>query len=172
MTSPTEPPDSPAAVDAPKAHFRLRHPDGTVESDTLTALVAALVGNGYADLPPSSNGDEQALLARWQQSVTTANQVQAVLTGSAVQAGTIDVAKAGEEVLTPLFADRLHPVELDEWTVPVPLVLICTDYAPFTDNTPPTGNICWINPHTERTYLDTLASLGVVEFEMNEDPAA
>ena len=44
-------------------------------------------------------------------------------------------------------------------------MLIASSYAPFTDRQPPTGNIRWINPHNERTYLESLAAVGVIEFE-------
>lgn len=151
----------------PSHRFRMTHGGGTTESDTLTALVAALVGGDYADLPQTDEGNRQALTARWQQSASTANLVQAVVIAAATETGAFDVGSAGEDILTPLFADRARPVDsVDDWSQEVPLVLISTDYAPFTDRTPPTGNVRWINPHTERTYIETLSGLGVVDFEV------
>ncbi|GAA3635370.1 hypothetical protein [Microlunatus ginsengisoli] len=160
-----DPADDPteAAPDEPIS-YRLTHDDRVVEAGSLTELVADLIP-GYGELPGTADGDELALLARWQQAVTTANRVQAVLIADVAERGTFDVGTAGEEVLSVLFADRIDPVEVEEWAQPVPLVVVSTSYAPFTDATPPTGNVRWINPHTELTYLQTLAGLGVVALD-------
>lgn len=155
-----------ASTPADTPRFRLTHSGGRVEADTLTDLVAGLVGDEYRDLDPTLGADRDALLLRWQQAVTTANLVQAVVVGSASESGVLDVSTASEDVLTVLFSDRVRPVEVDDWAEPVPLVLISTDYAPFTHRTPPTGNVRWINPHTERTYLESLHHLGVVDLEV------
>ena len=148
--------------------YRMEH-DGTVtEADSVTDLVSALIPLGYADLPRTPEGDEQALLARWEQSVGTANLVQAVVTAAAVRDGVLDISLASKDVLTALFRDRIEPVEVEEWTQPVPLVLVSTSYAPFTDNTPPIGNVRWINPHTELSYLRSLDAVGVISFDVLE----
>lgn len=143
--------------------YRMEHEGHVTEAGTLTELVSALIG-GYADLPRTAEGDELALLARWKQSVTSANLVQAVVTGSAVENGAFDVSTADENILTVLFADRIDPVEIEEWDEAMPLVLLSTSYAPFTDRTPPIGNVRWINPHTELTYLASLDAVGVITF--------
>lgn len=152
--------------------FRMVHDGVEHESNNLTSLVAQLINGTYAAITEGRDGDEQALLDRWQQAVSTANLVQAIVITAAVNARTFDVKTAGEDILTLLFADRIDPVEVDEWDEPVPLILISTSYAPFTDRMPPIGNIRWINPHTERTYLETLADLGVIEFGLIAKPAA
>ncbi|MDA8342412.1 MAG: hypothetical protein M0007_09350, partial [Actinomycetota bacterium] len=51
-----------------------------------------------------------------------------------------------------------------EWTCPIPLVLFVTDYAPYSARPTPSGNIIWIDPTTELTFMDSLNALGVVDF--------
>jgi hypothetical protein len=151
----------PAPVPGP-VRYRMTRDARTNEAATLTELVGRLIP-GYAALPEGPDGDAAALEARWEQAVATANLVQAVLTVAAVEAGDFHLRGASEDGLTALFADRMNPLDVDQWTGIVPLVLVATSYSPFTGREPPVGNVRWINPHTERTYLESLAALGVIE---------
>lgn len=54
-----------------------------------------------------------------------------------------------------------------DWQHVVPLVLIATDYLPFTGREAPTGNVLWLDPSTEVTYLRSLARLGILEFRVH-----
>lgn len=157
-------------ADAPEigpVTYRLTHDSTSHESGSLTDLVGKLVP-GYTSMPAGSEGDDAALLARWEHAVAVANLVQQVVLGASVKIGEFDVNIATEDTLTVLFADRINPVGAGEWTEKVPLVLIASSYAPFTDREPPTGNVRWINPHNERTFLESLAAVGVIEFEAVE----
>ena len=51
----------------------------------------------------------------------------------------------------------------------MPLVLIETDYEPFTQRPLPTGNIAWLNPYTEETFLESLDVAGVASFERSDN---
>lgn len=43
-------------------------------------------------------------------------------------------------------------------------MLIATDYAPYTDAAPPAGNVICLNAADERSLLDTLAEVGLIDF--------
>lgn len=157
-------------ADAPEigpVTYRLTHDATTRQSGSLTDLIGHLIP-GYASIPDGPEGDDAALLARWEHAVATANLVQQVVIGASVEIGDLDVNAASEDVLTVLFADRINPVEAGEWSEKVPLVLVASSYAPFTDREPPTGNVRWINPHNERTFLESLAAVGAIEFEATD----
>lgn len=74
-----------------------------------------------------------------------------------------DLDAAGEDVLTALFSSRSKPHEDGDWYHDVPLVLIATDYEPYTDRKRPSGKIVWISPETEVTFLRALEVLGLFE---------
>ena len=60
----------------------------------------------------------------------------------------------GETILNALMVERTVPLtEVSEWTFEVPLVLVDTDYAPFTERARPDGRIIWIDPSDEARYL-------------------
>lgn len=64
------------------------------------------------------------------------------------------------DVLTAIFT---------EWTnADVPLVLVATEYAPYGTAVKPAGNVMWVDPFTETTFLDTLSEIGIVELLVNE----
>ena len=154
----------PDAAEVDPVTYRLVHAEQTQVSGSLTQLVGKLIP-GYADLPAGPVGDDAALLARWEHAVAAANLVQQVLIGAAVESGDFDVNLVSEGALSNLFASRIETVEVGEWSEKVPLVLIASSYAPFTERQPPTGNVRWINPHNERTFLESLAAVGLIEFE-------
>lgn len=128
-------------------------------SDDLSDLVGAVIP-GYSSLID----DEAALLARWQCSAATATQVQQLI---AAGEG-LDPAVESEDVLTAVFTDRANPLPVElvgaSWDHPVPLVLLATDYEPFTSAARPSGNVRFIDSSTERAFLRSLADLGVLSF--------
>lgn len=140
-------------------------------ADTVTELLGALIP-GYADMPGTPQGDVQALAARYDHAVAVATAVQADVACQAVARGTLDPAAEDEDTLTALFADRTEPMvgagrptgDSPTWSHEVPLVLIGTDYAPFTDRGRPTGRIIWLDPSTETGYLYSLAEVGMVRY--------
>lgn len=162
------------------------HPDGpggwayalvdndgqVIFSDNAGELVALLI-QGYADIPASDTGHDLALVARYEALVEIAERAQRFLVDEAIERGTLDPLEAGEDVLTALFAPRERPWGgMDgpdgqvsfEWDRPVPLILIATDYAPFTDRPCPTGNVLFLDPSTELSFMVSLDTLGLVKF--------
>lgn len=132
-----------------------------VYADTNTELLDELI-DGYSSL-----NDDDALWARYQ---------LAVAVGTAVQASLVDAAadtKLSEDELTVLFTEKTTPFAGDRWrNEDVPLVLIESDYAPFTAGRPvPLGNIVWLRPVNEAEFLASLDNLGAVIYRV-ADPGA
>ena len=71
----------------------------------------------------------------------------------------------------------MHPkdgevLEFEEWTSNTPMLLLATNYAPYTEVIPPEGDaIVWLNPHDERTFLMSLHRLGIGELWVNNEAA-
>lgn len=147
--------------------------DGQVIFADNTGELVALFVQGYADIPGNDAGHDLALVARYEALVEIAERSQRFLVDEAVERGTLDPLEAGEDVLTALFAPRERPwggmegpdgqVSF-EWDGPVPLVLIATDYAPFTGRPSPTGNVVFLDPSTELSFMVSLDTLGLVKF--------
>ncbi len=141
-------------------------------ADTHTEVLGAFVA-GYADLPDTPAGHDQALFLRYNHAVAVATAVQGGLCDQASEAGLFDPADESEDVLTALFTERDQPfpgiplsqggASLD-WQHEVPLVLIDTHYEPFVDRPVPTGRIVWLRPAAENDYLQSLAETGTVRY--------
>ena len=161
------------------------HPDGpggwayalidnegqVVFADDAGELVALFI-EGYR-FPRDDRGHDLALAARSEALVEVAERSQRYLVDEAVEGGVLDPLAAGEDALTALFAPRTRPWEgrstedgtaSYEWDGPVPLILLATDYAPFTDRPQPTGNVVYLDPSTEVSFLVSLDTLGLVKF--------
>ena len=89
--------------------------------------------------------------------------VGALLATAAVH-GDFDAAQAGEGTLTALLADKTVPTSCTEWRCAVPLVLIDTDYAPFTPRPRPDGRVIYLRPAQEHDYLASLAEAGLIQY--------
>lgn len=165
----TLPDQLPVREDGSQFPFALAWDDRAVLAETRTELTAAVI-DGYADLPEGEEGDTQALFARYESTVQIANTMQQVLAARAAEEGTFDPSVESEDVLTALFTDRGQKIdEIAEWTHSVPLVLVATEYAPYTSATRPAGNVSFLDPYTETTYLDSLSGLGVIELYVQND---
>jgi hypothetical protein len=146
--------------------------DGSVTfADSAGELVAVSIP-AYAEIPDTDEGHDEALVARYEHLVTLAASMQDSLIAQALESDRVDLSDAGEDILTALFADRATPfegiltpkggVDLD-WQFEIPLVLVATDYTPFTERELPTGRVVWVDPSTEVTFLNSLKELGVIE---------
>lgn len=142
----------------------------TILGENAADLIAHLIP-GYGDLADDDEGNDTALIMRWQTCVATASDVQALICADRVQEGRFDPTVETEDALSVLFSDKTVPVEdFGSWDNPdVPLVLIATDYAPFAERPPVTGNVVWLDPSDEVAFLRSLAALGVVEFYVHEE---
>ena len=137
--------------------------DGTVTfADTIAELVGAVI-EGY-DPEVSEDGIVQAFNDRTDFAVQQANARQGLLALVAADEGEFNPDEESEESLTAIFADRDEFVPVVElWAGKVPLVLIATEYAPYSEIPRPDGNVQWIDPYTDLTLLTSLAALGVLQ---------
>ncbi len=147
----------------------------TYLSRTAGALVAMDI-DGYGQVPATDEGHDVALTMRYDRLVDLANALQEWFADNAFEAGTFAPARESEDILTALLGDKRIPFEgvptgpgrvNRDWQHVVPLVLIATDYLPFTGREAPTGNVLWLDPSTEVTYLRSLARLGILEFRVH-----
>lgn len=145
----------------------LEFEDGTVIfSDTLTEILGELL-DGYGEDITSEAGAEQAFNARVDFAVRQANARQGLLALIATDDGDFDPEVESEDTLTAIFSDRDEYIPVVElWDGKVPLVLISTEYEPFTEIPKPTGNVQWVNPATDLTLLSSLAELGAFELRI------
>ncbi|WP_277209195.1 hypothetical protein [Isoptericola croceus] len=121
-------------------------------ADSLTELVGTLIPD-YARMD-----DDEAFVARCAYAAAAATVQQQVL----LARSGVDVADVDESVLQVLLTPREVPVTVGSWAGPVPLVLVRTDYAPFSATPEPTGQVWFIDPSGERELLTTLSQLGIV----------
>jgi len=138
-------------------------PDGaTLFADTLTELVGGLI-NDYplvlgADTITEDTGE--ALLMRLEALAGAAASTQALIAASVQE----DSARRFSEYeLTALFTNKDEPVtHLEEpWDdEEVQLLLLTTNYSPFTQVEKPNGKgITWLDPTNERAFLESLATV-------------
>lgn len=136
-------------------------------ADTLTELVSALIP-GYANLTETDRDVERIRYAQ-----TAAAEVQAEILLH------IDESDVTPEQWAALTSPRFLPQpRADWWTTDVPLVVVETGYAPYTETPRPASalqdgieedNPIWfINPAEEETLLDTLHSVGYLQFLSND----
>lgn len=137
--------------------------DSVTGADTAGELLAVLIP-GYENLPDDDEGHDEALWRRYESAVATAAELQETLLAAAAVRGDFDAARAGESTLTALLADKTIPCSHTEWRFPVPLVLIDTDYTPFTPRPRPEGRVIYLRPAQEHDYLASLAEAGLIQF--------
>ena len=158
--------------DGTKWRFVMTRNGKTVMADTRTELVGCLIP-GYDALPHDEDGDEAALVERFKQAVVTADFIQQFIAGCAVNDGDFDFEEASQLELTAFLTPRLeHPTDLlgiTHWEHHIPLVLVTTSFAPYADRTPPSGNVVWIDPTNETTYLDSMDALGQLKLYVDAD---
>ncbi|MCU6480546.1 hypothetical protein [Arthrobacter sp. A2-55] len=161
-------------LDADTDQLTATHPDGgTFEfgmmidravtlADTRTELVEQLI-DGYAELPDTDEGDAKAFELRYVAAVQVANAEQELLLAQATNSGMFDPSLESEDTLTAFFTPRNERLDdIASWDHDQPLVLVTTSYIPYTTQAPPSGNVRWVDPRTETTFLDTLGALGAI----------
>lgn len=148
--------------DGEKWQYAVTTDHGTIFADSATAALGVLIP-GYADIPDTTEGNDTATVARWEFAAQVAQMVQERVAAEAEDAGLWVSADADEDVLTPLFTEKDSPLDgLPFWGHPVPLVLIWTDYSPYTPRMAPRGNVWWIDPSDELSLLKTLHEVNVL----------
>lgn len=165
------------------------HPDGgiwthvlslpgeqIVFADSATDAVGAVAGEEYDALGDDDADNDEALGMRYDLACAFAAVVQHVFNQQAVQGGYFDPANESEFVLTALHQSKNDPWVDEtapggfgggpEWTHRVPLVLVSTHYAPYTDIERPAGNILWIDPAKETDFLSSLYDAGLLDYRV------
>jgi len=154
------------------AYSLIDHEGQVIFSDDAGDLVALFIV-GYDDFPLDDQGHDMALVARVEALVEVAERSQHYLVDEAIEGGVLDPLAVDEDILTALFAPRDRPWEgcaledgstTYDWDGSVPLILLATDYSPYTDRPQPTGNVVYLDPSTELSFLTSLDGLGLVRF--------
>lgn len=158
----------PALLGAGEDQFVLQGPgDGQVTyGDSRTDIV-----NQLFDAHKEAATPEDRFQVRLEILVELANMVQAQVVGKLVEDGA--ELPDDEDFLTVLLHDRSEKtIAFEEWDVEgLPLFLIATGYAPYSEIPRPTGEeVVWLDPANETTFLTALESLGLVEL-LVKDPS-
>lgn len=141
--------------------------DSVVFADTRTELVAHILPS-YGEIPEGEDGDNTAFLTRHEAALVLASALQEHVAAHAVNSGAWDHAAASEDVLTAIFTPRAEgPAFSGEWTEPVALLQVTTQFAPYTEREPVTGNVVWIDPTDEKTFLETLSAAGAFDLQIH-----
>lgn len=159
----------PVLEDGSRFPFSMATETAAVFAETRTELIGHLI-DGYADLPESTEGDDTAMWIRYKAAVDLAGIHQQVVAAEAANAGSFDPSVEDEDTLTTIFTPRSEKIdEIASWDRSFPLVLVASGYAPYTTTVRPTGNVLWVDPYTEKTFLDTVEGLGLIEVFVQED---
>ena len=148
--------------------------DGSeITGNTLSEIVDQLIPE-HATLPEDEDGAKDRLILRHDFLVLLGKDAQAVAAASTAAENPEAFSQLDEDELTILFHDRgSERVEFPAWNADVPLFLLATSYAPFTETERPEGeNIWWLDPSTERTFLDSLKVAGAAELLTRDDTDA
>ncbi|WP_263310286.1 hypothetical protein [Brachybacterium atlanticum] len=164
MNTPTN--HSPTGSPEGAGRFRLRIGARTIHADRNDELLAALIGPEYLE----ETDPEVLFLMRLEQAIVIATAVQESIVAAAVQRRDLDET-TDEHIWTTLLAQRETADPGVRWEHRVPLVLVSSLFAPYTDRDQPIGNIAWIDPTDDVTMLDALQALGVIELSERDDLA-
>jgi hypothetical protein len=143
-------------------------------SDSASELVGMAIP-GYTDHGQGEAGHDEALGMRYDFLVELARRTQQSIVDQAVKNGELDLGALSDDKATALFSDRTRPFAgltgangewTFQWDLAAPLVLIATDYQPYTGRAAPTGRIVWLDPSTEVSFLRALDTLGIIEFRV------
>ena len=173
------PPEPPATKTGRQYRYELSY-DGDhrrAYADTLTELCGALI----------EDYDPEATTQRLVDEGVPADQLDAQVTGELDELRilhTVDIQVRlqadinAQEPIDQLPGDQQHVLRGDRvtqpviarWDAAVPLVLSTHDYLPEGELALPTGNIIWLDPRDEATFLESLASAGIVRLAASIAP--
>lgn len=157
---------SPTATGEGAGQFCLRIGERTVRADRNDELLAAVIGPEYLE----ESDPEVLFLMRLEQAIVIATAVQESIVAAAVQRHDLDETTE-EDVWTALLAERETVDPGVRWEHRVPLVLVTSLFAPYSEKDQPIGNIAWIDPTDDVTMLESLQGLGVIELLEHGDLA-
>ncbi|HLR94913.1 MAG TPA: hypothetical protein VK053_10330 [Jiangellaceae bacterium] len=156
--------DHDATADTGEGAFSIRIGQRLVSADRNDELLAAVIGDEYLE----EDDPELLFLVRLEQAVMIATAVQESIVAAAVAAGDLDET-TDEAVWTGLLAERESADPGVRWEHKVPLVLVTSLFAPYTDRDKPLGNVAWLDPIDDIAMLDSLQGLGVIEIVEHAD---
>jgi len=139
-------------------------------ADSAHEIISGAISEGYDQIPDTEEGNEDALLVRYQLACqyATAAQLEAV-NGYLQEHGTLD--DVAEEFINAAFTPRADPIPLEgpSWTGPFPLVAVATNYAPYRPGVKvPRGDVRLINPYTDTTLLESFSAAGICQYRIHE----
>ena len=140
--------------------------DQIVFSDGYGALNAALFDDEYADLDPEGQLEKRHDLA-----VILATSVQGNVVSNLLEKEALATETLTEPEINLIFNSKDLPWESEgEWNAKdtlgevIPLVIVATMYAPFTEIARVAGaDVLYIDPTTEENFVTSLSALGIVD---------
>lgn len=144
------------------------HDGSMVHADTSTEVLDELIP-GYERLDEPGRRT-----ARIDHAERLAQATQEARIATAAAAGDLDPTEPeAAGLLLLLRAARSVPIVLETedapghpapWLGEPTLVLVTTTYAPHTDAAPVGGNVVWLDPHSEESYLGSLRDTGLFSY--------
>lgn len=119
-------------------------------------MVAAMIP-GYAAIPADDRGDDKALEQRALSLETWAAVIQAVECSGA------RLEEMTEDEVNALMSGISTKPTITSWEQDVPLFMLATWFAPYTDTPVPSGRVVLLDPVSDVTYLQSIAALGGTE---------
>lgn len=150
------------------AHVMLLHDGSMVHADTPTEVLDELMP-GYARLDESGRrtariGHAERLAAAAQEAKIAAAEASGDLDPTDPDAaGLMVVLRASRSEVLSFETDEA-PGESAPWLGEPTLVLVTTTYAPHTGAPRVGGNVAWLDPDTEESYLESLRSTGLFSY--------
>lgn len=157
---------SPAVLEEGEGRFCLRIGERTVRADRNDELLAAVIGPEYLE----ESDPEVLFLMRLEQAIVIATAVQESIVAAAVQREDLNES-TDEEVWSTLLAEREIVDPGVRWEHRVPLVLVTSLFAPYSERDRPIGNVAWVDPTDDVAMLESLQGLGVIELLEHGDLA-
>jgi hypothetical protein len=124
-------------------------------ADSMTELIGALI----PDYVPMTDNESNVARLRYSKNLEAALQAQFLMA---------DPDAVTDEQRDVLLTSRRDPLNIDHWDANVPLVAVTIDYEPYYPLPQPTGNVVWIDPSDEATFLYSLNDLGHISLAIAE----
>lgn len=139
--------------------------DGSdIQADSRSAIVDALIP-AHGTVPDGETHDAIRIGLRNDYLARVAETAQAVIVASLTEQSPDAVAAFDDDARTALFHDRFgEALEISDWDSDVPLFVLASNYAPYTERPRPTGeHVVFLDPATETTFIDSLKAAGIAE---------
>ncbi|OZB85060.1 MAG: hypothetical protein B7X32_04900 [Microbacterium sp. 13-71-7] len=125
--------------------------ENVIYADSIAELVDVLLP-GHAEADAASQ-----LVSRVEMLEVIASQRQALILADE------GIDGFNEDELNIMLATKGEPLDIDAWNPATPLLVLATNYAPYTDVSLPAGTVICLDPRTELTFIAALQALGTGE---------